>query len=135
MMGCEDRSLRAAASQGHPAGLPPGAATRKCVSTWRAYNDRRWRFEQDLLPADERAPFVCECTSDDCAQAVELTVREYEAAHMSAGWTAVVPGHVVAGDGGRVLERHAHFWVVELRPVFDRDRVSPAGPWVLRGDA
>jgi hypothetical protein len=93
------------------------------VPGWQAYNQRRWRFERELLGVDERAPFVCECTSDDCAQAVELTMLEFEAAHMCPAWTAVVPGHLVDGDGSRVLTRHPHFWVVELYPVFDRDCV------------
>ena len=122
-MGCEDRTRRAAASRGRSAGLRVGAPTRKCISAWHAYNDHRWRFERDLLRADERAPFVCECTSDDCVQAVELTMLEYEAAHMYPTWTAVVPGHVVVGDGSRVLTRHKHFWVVELYPIFDREGV------------
>jgi hypothetical protein len=99
------------------------AHARKCVSMWQAYNRRRWNFERDVLAGDVRAPFVCECTSDDCLQAVELTMLEFEAAHMCPAWTAVIPGHTVAGDGSRVLTKHAHFWVVELYPVFDRDRV------------
>jgi hypothetical protein len=99
------------------------ASTRKCVSTWHAHNERRWRFEKDVLPEDVRAPFVCECTSDACVQPVELTMLEFEAAHMGPGWTAVIPGHTVDGDGSRVLMRHPHFWVVELYPVFDRERV------------
>jgi hypothetical protein len=41
---------------------------------WRGYTDRRWRFERDLLQAEDRAPFVCECTSDACVQAVPLTM-------------------------------------------------------------
>jgi hypothetical protein len=93
------------------------------VSTWHAYNERRWRFEKDALPEDGRAPFVCECTSDDCVQALELTMLEFEAAHMSPAWTAVIPGHTVDGDGSRVLMKHPHFWVVELYPVFNRGRV------------
>ena len=123
MMGCEERVMRAAADRADSGRPGAGAPTRKCVSTWQAYNHRRWRFERDILPLDDRAPFVCECTSDECVQAVELTMLEFEAAHMSAGWTAVIPGHTVAGDGSRVLTKHPHFWVVELYPVFDRDRL------------
>jgi hypothetical protein len=123
MVTCEERARRAAAVQARSARRSAAAPLRKCVSTWRAYNDRRWRFEKDLLPQDVRAPFVCECTSDDCLRAVELTMLEFEAAHMSRSWTAVIPGHTVAGDGSRVLTKHPHFWVVELYPVFDRNHV------------
>jgi hypothetical protein len=84
---------------------------------WRAHNERRWQLEKDVMPLDERAPFVCECTSDTCLHPVELTMLELEAAHMCPGWTAVIPGHVVEGDGSRVLARHEHFWVVELFPL------------------
>jgi hypothetical protein len=122
-MGCEEQTPRAAvarAGSGRPRDEVP---VRKHVAMWQAYNDRRWRFERDLLQADDRAPFVCECTSDECVQAVELTMLEYEAAHMCPAWTAVIPGHVIDGDGSRVLTKHAHFWIVELYPVFDRNRV------------
>jgi hypothetical protein len=123
MMGFDERTRLAAAVPTAPGGPRPDSPTRKCISTWHAYNDRRWRFERELLGAEDRAPFVCECTSDDCVQAVELTVLEFEAAHMCPSWTAVIPGHVVDGDGSRVLMKHPHFWVVELYPVFERDRV------------
>jgi hypothetical protein len=124
MVTCEEHARHAAAAQAQL--TRPSAAEaplRKCVSTWRAYNDRRWRFEKDLLPEDARAPFVCECTSEDCLRAVELTMLEFEAAHMSPSWTAVIPGHTVGGDGSRLLMKHPHFWVVELYPVFDRNHV------------
>jgi hypothetical protein len=58
-------------------------------------------------------PFVCECTSPDCLQPVELTALEYEAADMCGHWTAVAPDHIVAGNPMRVLMRLPHFWVVE----------------------
>jgi predicted metal-binding protein len=95
-------------------GRDPLPGCRKNVSIWKAYNWRRWRFEKDVLPFDTRAPFVCECTGGDCLQAVELTMHEYEAAHMCSAWLAVRPGHVVPDDRGTVIMRHAHFWVVEL---------------------
>ena len=69
-----------------------------------------------MLRTDERAPFVCECTSEDCLQAVELTMYEFEAAHMCPNWCAVKPGHILPDDGGRVIIREPHFWVVELPP-------------------
>jgi hypothetical protein len=99
--------------------LEPPAQTpaRKFVSAYRGYNRRRWELEKDLLPVDERAPFVCECTSDDCLNAVELTMHELEAAHTCPTWCVVRPGHVLPDDGGRVVLREPHFWVVELAPL------------------
>jgi hypothetical protein len=93
---------------------PARTQARKIVSAWQGYNRRRWEFEKDVLPLDERAPFVCECTSDACLDAVQLTMYELEAAHMCPNWCAVRPGHVLSDDGGRVLLREQHFWVVEL---------------------
>lgn len=87
---------------------------RKNTSAWAAYNHRRWRFEKDVLDLDERAPFVCECASSTCLAAVELTMMEYEAAHMCPSWRAIVPEHVTVGDAIDVIIRHPHFWVVEL---------------------
>jgi hypothetical protein len=89
-------------------------SVRKNVTAWRAHNDRRWRFEKDGMPPDERIPFVCECTSGECFMVVSLTVSEYEAAHMCANWTAALPGHVVDDDATRVLTKHPHFWIIEL---------------------
>jgi hypothetical protein len=89
------------------------AESRKDIAAWQAYNRRRWEFERDVLPLDERMPFVCECTALHCLQPVELTTLEYEAAHMCDHWTAVAPHHVVPEDRTRVLMRHPHFWVVE----------------------
>ena len=95
---------------------PAQTPARKTISAWQAHNRRRWELEKDVLPVDERAPFACECTSDDCVGAVALTMQEYEAAHMAPTWCAVRPGHV-PDDGGRVVLRESHFWVVELSPL------------------
>lgn len=99
--------------------LTPPAATpaRKVVQRWLAHNRRHWEFENDLLTPDQRAPFVCECTSADCLHAIELTMHEYEAAHMCPNWCVVRPGHILTDDGGRVILRQPHFWVVELQAL------------------
>jgi len=48
-------------------------------------------------------------------------MREFEAAHMCPNWSAVRPGHMLPDDGGVVLVREPHFWVVELNPLPARD--------------
>jgi hypothetical protein len=95
---------------------PAATPARKVVRLWQSHNRRRWDWEKDVLRTDERAPFVCECTSEDCFQPVELTMYEFEAAHMCPNWCAVKPGHILPDDGGRVIIREPHFWVVELPP-------------------
>jgi hypothetical protein len=96
---------------------PAQTPARKVVRAWQGYNRRRWEFEKDVLAVDERAPFVCECTSDACLHAIELTMYEFEAAHMCPTWCAVRPGHVMSDDGGRVVLQQPHFCVVELAPL------------------
>jgi len=93
---------------------PPQTLARKAVRSWQVHNRRRWEFEKDLLPVDERAPFVCECTSDECLGVVELTMDEYEATHAHPAWCGVLPGHILPDDGGRVVWRESQFWVVEM---------------------
>jgi len=105
----------------HTAVSPPHPF-RKNVEAWCRYNRRRWRLERFVLSEDERVPFVCECTSGECVHALLLTVPEYEAAHMSNAWLAVIPGHVVEGDNSEVLTEQPGFWVVELHRF-------PHDPW------
>jgi hypothetical protein len=95
---------------------PAATPARKIVRLWQSHNRRRWDLEKGVLRTDERAPFVCECTSEDCLQAVELTMYEFEAAHMCPNWCAVKPGHILPDDGGRVIIREPYFWVIELPP-------------------
>jgi hypothetical protein len=87
---------------------------RKNVEAWRRYNRRRWRLERFVLGDAECTPFVCECTSGECMHALLLTVREYEVAHTSADWLAVLPGHVMEGDNTEVIVKRPEFWVVQL---------------------
>src|SRR5436305_1863997 len=94
---------------------PPTTPARKNVALWCAHNQRRWQLEKDVLGLDEQAPFVCECTSDACTHGLMLTMLEYESAHVSPTWTAVLPQHALPDDAATVILRHPHFWVVELR--------------------
>jgi hypothetical protein len=101
----------------HDARTPAQTPARKAIGAWRGHNRQRWQFEKAVLSIDERAPFTCECTSDECLGLVELTMKEYEAAHMCPNWYAVLPGHVLPDDGGRVVLREPHFWAVEMRAL------------------
>jgi hypothetical protein len=100
-----------------PTSSPAAAPSRKNVTAWRGYNRRRWELEKEVLPLEEAAPFVCECTSATCLQCVDLTMPEFESAHMCPSWCAVRPGHTLPADGSSVVARHRRFWVVELQPT------------------
>ncbi len=60
--------------------------------------------------------WICECSNDICLESVESTVHDYEVVHDNAMSFIVAPSdeHVLPGVE-RVLERHAHHWVVERR--------------------
>lgn len=53
----------------------------------------------------ERAelPFVCECGSQDCIRAIDLSLREYESVRLHARRFAIVPDH--ENPTGRSLSR------------------------------
>jgi hypothetical protein len=104
---------------------PTTASARKAVRLWQEHNRRRWELEKDILAPDDRAPFVCECTSGDCLRPVALTMHEYEAGHMCPNWCVVRPGHVRPDDRGRVIMREPHFSVVELAPL--PATIAPSG--------
>jgi hypothetical protein len=108
---------------------PPTTPVRKAIRLWQAHNRRHWELEKDVLAPDDRAPFVCECTSGDCLEPVALTMHEYEAGHMCPNWCVVRPAHTLPDDGGRVIMREPHFWVVELAalPAATPSRASVAG--------
>ena len=91
-------------------------STRTSPAKRQAYNQRRWALEKDSVPPDGRVPFVCECVDEACMSPLELTLEEYEAAHMCPDWTAVLPDHLIDdGIHAHVLAKHPHFWVVECR--------------------
>jgi hypothetical protein len=58
-------------------------------------------------------PFVCECASVDCTEAVELTLEDYRRVRRNARRFVVLPGHEVkdveivveSGDGFVVVEK------------------------------
>ena len=90
---------------------------RKNVRQWLEHNRRRWAMESVIIPDDERAPYVCECTSGACFGAIELTALEYEEAHLSPNWLAVLPEHVMPDDETPVVVKYPRFWVLEYKPT------------------
>jgi hypothetical protein len=62
----------------------------------------------------ERAelPFVCECGSQDCIRAIDLSLREYESVRLHARRFAIVPDHenptveIVVQETGRFGRRN-----------------------------
>lgn len=57
-------------------------------------------------------PFVCECASGECTEAVELTLDEFRRIRRNPRWFVVVPGHQ-APDVEVIVESSESFIVVE----------------------
>jgi len=57
-------------------------------------------------------PFICECASVECTEAVELTLEDYRRVRRNPRRFIVVPGHV-APDVERIVESAEAFVIVE----------------------
>jgi hypothetical protein len=88
-----------------------------------AWNEDRFRKINERIEPTNAAhawfepsmpEWVCECANEDCAQAVQMTVAEYEAVRADPTHFLVVPSseHVVSAIE-HVVERYDRYWVVE----------------------
>jgi hypothetical protein len=82
---------------------------------------RRNRRLNDELQTGEAAArtegpwlLVCECGADDCAEPVELSTLEYEAARSHPRLYVVAPGHGTPGVTSTVTGAPGRFDLVEL---------------------
>lgn len=93
------------------------------ISERAARNEDRFRkINEEIEPTNaahawfepSMPAWVCECANENCTEAVNLTVAEYEAVRADATRFLVAPSieHVVRGVE-RVAERHERYWVVE----------------------
>ena len=71
-------------------------------------------IERGLWPGEggKRVPFRCECALPDCAEAVRLTLPEYERVRANPRRFVVIPGHEVT-RAESVIERHPDYLLVE----------------------
>jgi hypothetical protein len=60
---------------------------------FRQVNERLKELGEGFSIVAERADFVCECSDERCAEAVQLTLEEYERVRSDARWFLVVRGH------------------------------------------
>jgi len=84
-------------------------------SRFRNINERL-RDDLRSLP-DEDAPveFVCECGKVDCAEAVSMTLAEYETVRATSLDFLIVPGHEI-GDVEDVVDVNERFARVRKHP-------------------
>ena len=108
-----------------------GDRVRKNEAAFKAHNERRMAFEQDVVARDEPIPFACECGDANCYEPVELTVAEFQSAHTGERRYLVRPGHVLP-DYERVVARRGDHWIVEKYPAGQAPRERAAMGQVLK---
>lgn len=79
---------------------------------FRRVNERLEEVNEAFQVVTDQAEFVCECASLDCAERIQLTLREYEAVRSVSTQFVIKPGHLLPDDE-RVVERHDEYLVVE----------------------
>jgi hypothetical protein len=84
--------------------------------------DRFRQLNEDIEPTNAAhawvnppmPDWVCECANEDCAQAVQLTVAEYEAIRAQPTHFVVAPSPAhVLDQVERVVARDERYWIVE----------------------
>jgi hypothetical protein len=97
MLAGDEKMLRAARNQ----------------ALYREVNEKLEALNEAFAVAlDAGGSWVCECADLSCAEAMELTLGEYEALRAHPNRFAVLPGHVLP-DVERIVEDHGGYVVVE----------------------
>jgi hypothetical protein len=108
----------------------PDARAERIAANEARFREINERVERDLEPhrdgPDELLPFVCECGRRRCADAIPLTVAEYERVRADATRFAVVPGHQIESVED-VVEGGDRYFVVRKHPV-THDQVRRSDP-------
>jgi hypothetical protein len=62
---------------------------------------------------EDLCEFVCECSFEECHDAVAMTRLEYEDVRVNAAHFLIAPGHVQNPEVERAVAEHERYWVVE----------------------
>ena len=93
--------------------------------------NERLRTMADAVP-DGKADYVCECSSVDCTDKIELRLYEYEAVRARSKAFFIVDGHERL-EVERIIDRNDHYIIVEkIVPIDDvaiRTLTPAAEPW------
>jgi len=85
------------------------AATNQVL--FREVNERIAKLSEPMLQDGVRL-FACECSRDDCTDALEITLVEYEGVREDGARFVIVPGHEIDALE-RVVAGNRRFSVVE----------------------
>jgi len=79
-------------------------------AVFRVANDDIQRRARELELVEDRVPFLCECSEEDCHAIVLLSSEEYERVRSLKRHFFLTPGH--QGDHERVVARYDRYWLV-----------------------
>jgi hypothetical protein len=79
---------------------------------YKAYNERRADFERQAGDDGEPAPFVCECGMADCADALMVTLEDWEHVHSVPNRFLIRTGHQFP-DYERIVDDFGRHLIVE----------------------
>jgi hypothetical protein len=91
--------------------MPSAARAAKNESVFREVNERI-RELGEVFGVEERASFVCECSSPGCIAAVQATLDEYQTVRAKPRRFLVARGHVNP-DLERIVTQTDRYTVVE----------------------
>lgn len=79
---------------------------------YREVNEQIRRLSASFgLGREDSVQIVCECTRGTCAEAIEMTIGEYDELRATLGRSAIKPGHPFA-EPDRRLSTTARYWIV-----------------------
>jgi hypothetical protein len=81
---------------------------------YRDVNERLKELGESFSVVADKAVFVCECGSAECAERLSLTLQEYEQVRREPTHFIVKRGHEMPDDA--VIAQSDQFAVVEKRP-------------------
>lgn len=98
-----------------PPQLQHARRTADSHTLYRSVNERLRELNETFRALIPRGTWVCECFRADCAQAIELTIAEFERlrAHPGRFVVAADPAHVDL-RAERVVGEHDGYWTVEI---------------------
>ena len=85
-------------------------------AVFRDANEKLRDARVELVDADDRTPFLCECEDPRCTSTMLLTLPEYEQARQSGDWFIVTPEHEER-TRGEVIAKQDGFVLVKKRGV------------------
>ena len=90
-------------------------AAKDTSRVYREVNEQTRRLSGSFgLGREDNVQIVCECTRGTCAEAIEMTIGEYDELRATLGRSAIRPGHPFP-EADRRQSTTARYWIVAPR--------------------